>query len=115
MAWWIALQPAWRVADDGSFNYEVPEGEDWCTLHKGGKAGLYTVVVALSWWVRALTPEIPGFCVWKAVNDVQWVINKILKKCVSSRKKRQREESAPSGKSKRYLQIFRFDKNEHIY
>lgn len=104
MAWWIAIQPAWRVADDGSFNYEVPEDEDWCALHKGGKAGLYTVVVALSWWVRALTPEIPGFRAWKAVHDVQWVIDKISTKYVSSGKKRQREESAPSGMSKRYVE-----------
>ena len=109
MAWWIALQPAWRVADDGSFNYEVPEGEDWCALHKGGKAGLYTVIVALSWWVRALTPETPGFRAWKAVNDVEWVINKISRKCVSSGKKRQREEAAPLGKSKRYVRMFHFD------
>ena len=108
MAWWIALQPAWRVADDGSFNYEVPKGEDWCTLHKGGKAGLYTVVVALSWWIRALTPEISAFCAWKAVKDVQWVINKIAMKCVSAGKKRQREDSTPSGKSKRYVRMFFF-------
>ena len=103
MAWWIALQPAWRVADDGLFNYEAPEGEDWCTLHKGGKAGLYTIVVALSWWVKALTPEILGFHAWKAVNDVQWVINKISMMCVTSGKKQQWEEAAPLGKSKRYV------------
>ena len=104
MAWWIALQPAWRVADDGSFNYEVPKDEDWCTLHKGGKAGLYTVVVALSWWVRALTSETPGFRAWKAVQDVQWVINKISMKGLSSGKKREWEESAASsGKAKRYV------------
>ena len=106
MAWWIALQPAWRVTDDGSFNYEAPEGEDWCTLYKGGKAGLYTVVMALLWWVKALTPEILGFRAWKAVNDVQWVINKILMMCVTSGKKWQWEEAAPLGKSKRYVQMF---------
>ena len=49
MAWWIALQPGWRLADDGSFKYEMPKDEDWCVLRKGGSAGLYVVVVALSW------------------------------------------------------------------
>ena len=39
MAWWIALQPGWRLADDGSFKYEAPKNEDWCVLHKGGSAG----------------------------------------------------------------------------
>ena len=112
MAWWIALQPAWRVADDGSFNYEVPEGEDWCTLNKGGKAGLYTVVVALSWWVRALTPQTPKFCAWMAVHDVQWVITQISKRCVSAGKKRQWEEPTPSGKSKRYVRLIYFNNND---
>ena len=59
-------------------------GEDWAVLHKGGKAGLYTVIVILSWWVRALTPEIPAFCAWKAVDDVQWVTNQISMKCAST-------------------------------
>jgi hypothetical protein len=106
MAWWIALQPEWRLQDNGSFNYEAPKDEDWSALHKGGKAGLYTVVVALSWWVRALTAEIPSFRAWTAVRDVQWVINEISTKLTTTPpagKKRQLEESAPSGKSKRYL------------
>lgn len=101
MAWWIALQPSWRVADDGSFNYEVPVDEDWGVLHKGGKAGLYTVVVALSWWVRALTPDIPAFRAWKAVEDIEWVINQIRRKCAQTGKKRRLEETASSEKSKK--------------
>jgi hypothetical protein len=117
MAWWLALQPEWRIADDGSFNYEVPKDEEWLVLHKGGAAGLYTVVVALSWWVRALTPEIVSFRAWGAVHDVQWVIEQISTKFPPASKKpqcedsgssgistpasnkRQREDSGPSGKS----------------
>jgi len=90
MAWWIALQPEWRIADDGSFNYETPTDEDWHVLHKGGKTGLYTVVVALLWWVGAfkLTLEIPSFHAWTVVHDVQWVINQIYTKlCTSATKK----------------------------
>ena len=64
MAWWIALQPGWRLADDGSFNYEMPKDEDWHVLHKGGLARLYIVVVALSWWIRALTLDNPSFHAW---------------------------------------------------
>ena len=103
MAWWIALQPGWRLADDGAFNYEVPNNEDWRVLHKGGSAGLYIVVVALSWWVRALTPDSPSFHAWTAVHDVQWVINQITKKLTSARKKRQLEDSDESGKAKKYV------------
>jgi hypothetical protein len=101
MAWWIALQPEWRIADDGSFNYEAPKDEEWSVLHKGGKAGLYTVVVALSWWVRALTPEIMSFRAWGAVRDVQWVIEQISMKFTPASKKRRGEDLGPSGKSKK--------------
>jgi len=108
MAWWIAIQPKWRIADDGSFNYEVPKDEDWSVLHKGGMAGLYTVVVALSWWVRVLTPEMPSFRAWGAVRDVQWVIDQISMKFAPPRKKRRGEDLGPSGKSKkiRYVEMF---------
>ena len=108
MAWWIAIQPKWRIADDGSFIYEAPKDEDWSVLHKGGMAGLYTVVVALSWWVRVLTPEMPSFRAWGAVRDVQWVIDQISMKFAPPRKKRRGEDLGPSGKSKkiRYVEMF---------
>ena len=89
MAWWIALQPEWRIKDDRSFNYKAPKEEDWSVLQKGGTAGLYTVVVALLWWVRVLTPEISAsFHAWEAVRDVQWVIEQISVKFAPAIKKR---------------------------
>ena len=103
MAWWIALQPGWRLADDGSFTYDAPKSEDWHALHKGGSAGLYIVVVALSWWVRALMPESPSFRAWTAVRDVQWVIDQIMKRLTPARRKRPLEDSAESGKAKKYV------------
>ena len=101
MAWWIALQPVWRVSDDSSFNYTAPGNEDWRVLQKGGSAGLYTVVVALSWWIRALTPESFSSCAWTAVRDVHWVIDQISRKLTPSGTKRALEVSNSSGKSKR--------------
>jgi hypothetical protein len=120
MAWWIAIQPDWRVQDDGSFNYEVPEDEEWSLLCKTGKAGLVTVLVALSWWVRALTPNIPPFRVWTAVHDVKWVIDQISAKVKTPAKesqhgkKRQVDEIAPYRKSKRYVQILYIIKNSRL-
>ena len=102
MAWWIAIQPEWRMAEDGSFKYEVPKDEEWLVLHKGGTAGVYTVIVALSWWIRALTPDISSFHTWGAVHDVQWVINQInMKFAPAGGKKQQHENLATSGPSKR--------------
>ncbi|KDR76584.1 hypothetical protein GALMADRAFT_1328474, partial [Galerina marginata CBS 339.88] len=85
MAWWIAIQPRWRLADNAAFVYQTPTGEDWRLLHKGGSAGLYTVVVALSWWIRVLPSDGPP-CLraWSAVRDVQWVIEQIHKKVLRS-------------------------------
>ncbi|EDR08980.1 uncharacterized protein LACBIDRAFT_326631 [Laccaria bicolor S238N-H82] len=80
MAWWIAIQPDWRLNDDTSFNYVVPATEDWRQLHKGGSAGLYTIVVALSWWIKALSAETNSSRAWSAVRDVQWVVDQIYKK-----------------------------------
>ena len=103
MAWWITIQPKWRIAEDGSFNYYTPADEDWRVLHKGGTAGLYIVVVALSWWVGVLTPEIPSFRAWTAVRDVRWVIDQISTKlCTPAMKKRPLEDVAQVGKAKRY-------------
>ena len=109
MEWWIALQPEWRVAEDGSFKYEVPKDEDWAVLGKGGTAGLYTVVVALSRWVRVLTPDDSSIRAWGAVRDVQWVMDQIYIKFSPARgKKRQNEEMASSGmsKKKRFVRMF---------
>ena len=102
MAWWIALQLEWRIKDDGSFNYKAPKDEDLSVLHKGGTAGLYTVVVALSWWVRVLSLEISAsFCAWEAVRDVQWVIEQISMKFAPAIKKQRGEDLGASGNSKK--------------
>lgn len=84
MAWWIAIQPDWRLSDDATFIYDVPNDKDWRLLCKGGLAGLYTVVVALSWWVGALPAEPLSLCTWLAVCNVQWVINHVYKKALSA-------------------------------
>lgn len=111
MAWWIAIQPRWRVADDSSFIYETPAGEEWHILHKGGSAGLYTVVVALSWWIKALPPAESSTRAWTAVHDVQWVIDQISENIeiasttspAPQGKKRGCEESEESGRGKRFV------------
>ena len=96
MTWWFAIQPTWRLSDNASFVYEAPPDEDWRLLHKGGSAGLYTVVVALSWWIRALPLHLPCLRAWSAVRDVQWVIDQIYDMVLHTTKgiKRGREDLA---------------------
>ena len=109
MAWWIAIQPTWRLANDSSFVYATPAMEDWRSLHKGGAAGLYTVIVALSWWIKALPLADSSIRAWTAVHDVNWVIDQISEKIEFGRaspgKKRGHEEPTPPGKGKRFVSI----------
>ena len=47
-AWWMALQPLCRTPN-GLLSRAVPAKEVWTLLKKGGSAGFYVVVMALSW------------------------------------------------------------------
>lgn len=120
MAWWIAIQPKWRLTDDGSFVYSSPTGEDWRFLHKGGSAGLYTVVVALSWWLKALSPADCAIRAWTAVHDVQWVIDQINGnfRTTLQGKKRGSQEPEQSGRAKRwvskYISFYNISYNDSV-
>jgi hypothetical protein len=74
MKWWTVLQPSWRKMDDGRLTKDTPDGEKWGGLLKGGTAGIYTVVVALSWWIKALGTVAEGGEAFLAVRDVAWVL-----------------------------------------
>jgi len=50
MAWWMAIQPDDRARDaEGKFIRE-PQDANWMRLRKGGRNGIYLVVVGLMWW-----------------------------------------------------------------
>lgn len=75
-AWWMALQPPWRTPD-GLLSRAVPAKEAWTLLKKGGSAGFYVVVMALSWWISTLPVDEHGSRAWVIVDDVTWVLSKI--------------------------------------
>lgn len=75
-AWWKKLQPLWRVQGDGTFGQNAPVEEDWQALRKGGTTGIYTVVIALSWWINAQGDE-HDIALWDIVNDISWVIQQL--------------------------------------
>jgi hypothetical protein len=80
MAWWKGMQPEWRASldTDGTLIRDTPAYEDWLALKKGGTAGMYIVVVGLSWWVKAQTsgPDNSNDA-WSAVADLLWVFRQI--------------------------------------
>jgi len=77
MKWWTSLQPTWRKMVDGTLTKDVPVDEKWGALMKGGTTGIYTVVIGLSWWIKALDTVEDGGDASVAVRDVTWVLDQV--------------------------------------
>jgi hypothetical protein len=92
MKWWKGLQPSWRDQDDGNLSRNMPTGENWPLLRKGGSAGIYTVIMALSWWIKAQASQYDADS-WIIVHDLTWVIHQmyVTGSCTSTHGKRARE------------------------
>jgi len=111
VAWWRQLQPAWRTSVSGMLSQDIPQDEEWVSLAKGGTAGIYTVVVALSWWIRALDTGSDASEVLLMVRDLCWVLQQLHQRLCQSRDttsslKRARSEDVdvPStSRGKRYV------------
>ncbi|KAF6741393.1 hypothetical protein DFP72DRAFT_833755, partial [Ephemerocybe angulata] len=80
--WWKMIQPGWRITelDDPSapLSRDVPADADWGMLCYGGSAGMYTLVMAASWWVG----KAGGGSPWSTdlasfVEDVAWVLEAV--------------------------------------
>ena len=88
------MQPSWRT-NEGSvaLDCKTPRGETWQGLRKGGTAGIYVVVMSLSWWIKAQKVQ-HNNTVWMAIDDLLWVIQQMtldLPKPVSSKRARNGE------------------------
>jgi hypothetical protein len=59
----------------------VPDKESWASLKKGGSAGLYIVVMALSWWVLTLKAGSDDPQVWATIDDITWVLSSVMPTC----------------------------------
>jgi len=87
MKWWTMLQPSWQKDDIRSIVTlvlfrDIPEGETWQGLRKGGTVGIYVVVMALSWWIKAQKTERDPE-VWSSVGDILWVLERMNQMVVS--------------------------------
>lgn len=76
MEWWKGLQPPWRTDDNGILSRNTPTEENWLSLRKGGSAGIYTVVIGLSWWIKAQDTKSDADS-WIMVDDLKWVIHQM--------------------------------------
>ena len=74
------MQPSWRN-QGGALMHDVPQGETWQTLRKGGTAGIYVVMMGLSWLIKAeqSSNAEPVTDAWTLVDDIFWVIMQMKK------------------------------------
>lgn len=70
------MQPAWRDGD--SLGMAIPANADWGSVLRGGPNGLFLVILALSWWVEGMQPDQQDLELFKAVNDVEWVLSELV-------------------------------------
>ena len=77
MEWWKLMQPSWQRNEANLPLFrDVPDGETWQTLRKGGTAGIYLIVTSLSWWIKAQHIE-RDVRVWSAVDNLSWVLQQM--------------------------------------
>jgi hypothetical protein len=117
--WWGGMQPSWRLfrrAGDGPLNLvrDTPEAEAWQGLRKGGTAGIYVLVMGLSWWIKAQRNK-PDANAWAVVDDLSWVIQQMSnasESISSALQKRGREDDGEgenaeeSVKKRRYVLLW---------
>ena len=72
-SWWHKLQPSWR---GGALSRDVPPGASWGHLLCGGASGLLTVVLALAWWMQAVSKcgDTQLVTVQTAIDEVSWAL-----------------------------------------
>ena len=101
MQWWGMMQPSWWLFQglDGPLDLvqETPKAETWQGLKKGGMAGIYIVVMGLSWWVKVQQNK-PDPNAWAAVNDLSWVVQQMSNTPDTLTLKKRRCEPESEGK-----------------
>jgi hypothetical protein len=83
--WYNSLQPAWRMQEDGQagqfrLSRNPPQDETWQVLRKGGSAGIYFVIMGLSWWLHPDTSDRNTTAyadAWTIVGDLCWIIQQM--------------------------------------
>ena len=77
--WWTAAQPRGRDTQQWPFPKTVNDDGGWRKFPANGKDGIFTAVMALSWWAHTIRSpsEIPFF--EEATADLHWVIQELIR------------------------------------
>lgn len=49
-------------------------GEEWKGLRQGGPNGFFVVILAFSWWVKAMDGKVDDMGLHDALDDLTWVV-----------------------------------------
>ncbi|KAH6907218.1 hypothetical protein BKA70DRAFT_1428181 [Coprinopsis sp. MPI-PUGE-AT-0042] len=79
LAWWHALQPAWRVpsATSTPATYKRDKEGSLDCLRKGGPTGVILVVIAIGWWIAAHEHHEISPSVAEILEDVKWALSRL--------------------------------------
>ena len=74
--WWLTIQPTTRKEWPPTYN-ALPEDFSFDYFNRGGPNGVFLVVLCLSWWANALTPDTDHTNFRLVLHDVRWVLKQI--------------------------------------
>lgn len=74
--WWLTIQPTTRKAWPPTHE-PSPEDFSFEYFNCGGPNGVFLVILCLSWWANALTPDTNHTSFGLVVHDVHWVLEQV--------------------------------------
>jgi hypothetical protein len=74
--WWLTIQPITRKAWPPTYE-PLPEGFSFDYFNRGGPNAVFLVILCLTWWANALTPDTDNTSFKLVVHDVHWVLEQI--------------------------------------
>jgi hypothetical protein len=106
--WWFSLQPEPRKAGlENSVAWPlqrvVNDGEKWPEVRKGSRNGIFGVVLALSWWLKAVQTDSEREIFKEVLADVKWVFSHIVRCHVGAEKHPREVDIHESRSTKRYV------------
>jgi hypothetical protein len=85
------LQPTWRLPGEPNqrlIRSETLSGDGWNDLCKGGKNGIFLVILCTAWWADFSVPAVDASRVsgslMEMLDDLQWVMQKMVSKIKGS-------------------------------
>lgn len=74
--WWLTIQPTTRKAWPPTYE-PLPDDFSFDYFNYGGPNGVFLMILCLSWWANALSPNTDHTNFKLVVHDVCWVLEQI--------------------------------------